>query len=164
MNYGRALSRDATPTSTNTTAVCEAMCNRHIIRENSNKHRQSAVISIWIEVTLPDWIPLTHWMANMRMCGCGPRAYTELTCIHPHIHIRIRTRTRTHTLLKCELLSLVEYKRRFSFSSLIVKSCETLHVKSNHMCFSDRCWFAGLWRIWIYNWNETKPSARAQRE
>lgn len=30
MNYGRALSRDTTPTSKNMTAVCEAKCNRHI--------------------------------------------------------------------------------------------------------------------------------------
>ncbi len=30
MNYGRALSRDTTPTSKNMTAACEAKCNRHI--------------------------------------------------------------------------------------------------------------------------------------
>lgn len=30
MNYGRALSRDITPTSKNMTAVCEAKCIRHI--------------------------------------------------------------------------------------------------------------------------------------
>lgn len=113
MNYERASSRDATPTSANTTAVCEAMCAGHITREHSNKHCQSAVISIWREVTLPDWIPLTHWKANMSMCGCGLRALTELTCTHPHTH---------SSLLKYELLSLTEYKRHFSSSSLAVKS------------------------------------------
>lgn len=94
-----------------------------------------------MEVTLPDWIPLTHWMANMRVCGCGPRAYTEInmhtptqthshtfTNMHPCTHTPRHTHTHTvASLLKYELLSLVEYKRHFSpSSSLTVKS----HVKS----------------------------------
>lgn len=128
-------------------------------------------MSIWIEVTLPDWILLTHWMANMRMCGCGPRAYTEFTCTHPHrhtrthsqtcMHARKHARTDTHTphrhthvhavdpcsnMNRCLWLNI---KRHF-FSHLLSQlqvTCGIPHVKSNHMCFSDRCWVSKLSRL-----------------
>lgn len=85
-------------------------------------------------------------------------AYTHtLTHIHMHACTHAPSHTQTHTytvasLLKYELLSVVKYKRHcfvscFSkFTSHLVM-CEIPCVKSNQVCFSDRCWFSEHFRL-----------------
>lgn len=74
---------------------------------------------------IPDWILLIYWMANRRMSGCGPRAYTDLhahthtytlTHIHKHACMHASSHTQTYNSSfpgQYELLSLIEYKRHF---------------------------------------------------